>query len=257
MSLDSTLLLLGLCAFLAGFVDAVVGGGGLIQLPALLAFCPGVPPATVVGTNKVASLVGLAGSTAQYVRAVPLDWRATLPAALAAFACSVLGALALSYANPALLRPLIFVLLVGIALYTAFRRDFGSARGAPLAPQLQLAGGLAAGAVLGFYDGFFGPGTGTFLIFAFIRLFAMDFLAASGSAKVVNAATNIAALCWFVPNGHVLWRLALPMAICNLLGAWCGARLAVLKGSRFVRIFFLVVVSALIAKVGWDLWQGR
>lgn len=256
MTVDATLLALGAFAFLAGFVDAVVGGGGLIQLPALLAFCPGLPPATIVGTNKVASLVGLAGSTAQYVRAVPLDWRATLPAALAAFAASIVGALALSYANPALLRPLIFVLLVGIALYTALRRDFGAARGAPLSPNLQLAGGLAAGAVLGFYDGFFGPGTGTFLIFTFIRLFAMDFLAASGSAKVVNASTNIAALCWFIPHGHVLWGLALPMAVCNFAGSWCGAHLAVLKGSRFVRIFFLCVVSALIAKVGYDLMKS-
>ena len=247
-----TLMLLCAAAFLAGFVDSVVGGGGLVQLPALLLLLPGADVVTLLGTNKLASLVGTSAAAAQYARHVRVDWRVILPAALAAFAASFSGARAVSVLHPTLLRPLILFLLVVVALWVFARKDFGATHAPRLNHRQQLAGGLAVGAALGFYDGFFGPGTGSFLLFAFVGLFGWSFLSASASAKAVNAATNLSAVLYFGATGHILYGVGLPMAVCNILGAFCGTRLAVLKGNGFVRLFFLGVVGAIILKLGWD-----
>ncbi len=252
-----TLTLAALCgfAFLAGFVDAVVGGGGLVQIPALFVLMPQLSPALLFGTNKFAAVWGTLSAAVQYARRVPPIWHTVLPASAAALLFSFLGAHTVSVVNPALLRPLILVLLVLVLAYTLWRKDFGALHAPRLSRTQQLWIGLATGALIGFYDGFFGPGTGSFLIFAFIGLFGFSFLAASASAKVVNVVTNFAALAYFVSHGDVLYATALPMAVCNVAGSLVGSRLALQRGSGFVRVLFIVVVGALIARFAYDIFR--
>ena len=250
--LDPGLLALIVAAFVAGTVDAVVGGGGLIQIPALFAVHPGESAATLFGTNKCASIVGTANATRRYARSVVMPWRTILPAALAAFALSYAGAAAVAWLPKDAVRPLILVLLVLAAIYTLKKKEFGEQHRPAHSGRRELLYALLLGGVIGFYDGFFGPGTGSFLIFLFVRFFGFDFLHASASAKVVNVATNLAALLYFVPNGYVLPVLAAVMAAANVAGSQAGTWLALRHGSRFVRRVFLVLVAALIVKFAWD-----
>jgi len=245
------LLLLPL-AFLAGAVDAVVGGGGLIQIPALFAVHPGESPATLFGTNKSASVVGTANAAWRYARQVRMPWRTILPAALAAFALSYLGAAAVAWLPKDAVRPLVLLLLVLAAVYTWQRKDFGQVHRPAHSGHRETAYAILLGGVIGFYDGFFGPGTGSFLIFLFVRFFGFDFLHASAGAKVVNVATNLAALAYFVPNGYLLPLLAALMAAANVAGSLAGTCLALRHGSAFVRRVFLLVVGLLIVKFAWD-----
>lgn len=249
--------LLPLCgfAFLAGFMDSMVGGGGLIQLPALLILLPGAAVPTVLGTNKLVSIAGTSVAARQYARHVRLDWPTLAPAAGAAFVCSGLGARAVSLVHTSLLRPAVLVLLVAVATYVFWQKDFGAIHAPKLSPGVRRWAGTSMGGVLGFYDGFFGPGTGSFLIFAFIGVFGFNFLSASASSKVVNASTNLAAVLLFGLTGHLLYGLALPMAVCNVGGSVIGTRLAVAKGSRFVRVLFLVVLTGIIGRFAWDIFK--
>jgi uncharacterized membrane protein YfcA len=245
---------------LAGLIDGMVGGGGLIQLPALLLLLPEVPVPTVLGTGKVASLAGTSASAFRYLRGlagVAINWRTVGAAAVVAGGFALLGARAVSGLDKNAVRPLVLALLVLMAAYTFWRKDFGSLHAPRLRGSRELWTGVALGAGVGFYDGFFGPGTGSLLLFAFVGLFGYDFLAASASAKVVNVATNIAGLAYFVSTGQVLYHYALPMAACNVLGSTLGARLALRHGTGFVRVLFLVVVSGFILRLGWDAWQAR
>jgi uncharacterized membrane protein YfcA len=241
-----------LFAFLAGFVDSVVGGGGLIQLPALLIFLPQYPIASVFGTNKLVSITGTSIATIQYARKIKIPWKTVLITAGTAFCSSYLGARVVSLINPQLLRPFIIIMLIGIAIYIFIKKDFGSVQEAAEIPNKPFWWGIVIGGVLGFYDGFFGPGAGSFMIFAFIILLGFNFLTASGSSKVVNFSTNLAALLFFLFNGNVLFHIALPMIAFNMSGAFLGSRLALLRGNRFVRILFLVVVCGIISKLVWD-----
>jgi len=243
---------LALAAVLAGLVDAVVGGGGLIQIPALFSALPGAAPATLFGTNKCASIVGTASATGRYLARVRLPWATVLPAALAALAFAYAGAMAVAWLPKAALRPLMVVLLILVAAHTLLHRDFGQVHAPTRGGGRQLPHALAVGAATGFYDGFFGPGTGSFLIFLFVRCFGFDFLHASAAAKVVNVATNLAALAYFLPHAHWLPGAALVMALGNVTGSVVGTRLALRHGSGFVRKVFLAVVSALIGKFAWD-----
>ncbi|MDO8310347.1 MAG: TSUP family transporter [Sideroxyarcus sp.] len=246
------LILLLAAALFAGFVDAVAGGGGLIQVPTLLVALPGESPATVFGTNKLASIFGTGNAALRYARRIALPWGIALPAALAAFVFSFAGAAAVAWLPKEVVRPLVLGLLVLVMVYTAARPDFGVTSGQRLTPGPERRLALLAGAVLGFYDGFFGPGAGSFMIFAFVRIFRLDFLHASSAAKVVNFSTNAAALAYFVPSGHVLWITGLAMAVFNIAGALLGARLALRHGSGFVRGVFIAVASVLIARLGYD-----
>lgn len=243
---------LAVMALVAGFIDAVAGGGGLVQVPALFAALPGEAPATLFGTNKGSSIFGTANAAWRYARRVGLPWDVALPAAAAAFVFSFVGATVVAWLPRDLVRPMVLVLLLAAVVYTLLKPDFGQVAGRRPPTERVRPLALVVGAVLGFYDGFFGPGAGSLLIFAFVGLFGLDFLRASSAAKVVNFSTNAAALTFFIPAGHILWVAALTMAVFNVLGAWVGARLAIRHGSGFVRWVFLTVTTVLIGKFGYD-----
>lgn len=246
------LLLLGLFALFAGFVDAVVGGGGLIQVPALFGVYPQAPHAMLLGTNKAGSIAGTSFAVFRYLRRVRLPWRTMIPAVGAALLFSYLGAQAVAWLPRDAVRPLILALLIAVAAYTFARHDFGQEHRPRLAPSAEPWVALAVGVTAGFYDGFFGPGAGAFLIFVFVRAFGWDILTASAAAKVVNVSTNFAALMYFGRTGNVLWLAALVMAACNVAGSWLGTEVAFSRGTGFVRRVFLLVLFALIVKFGWD-----
>lgn len=253
IEIDWLLAALGLAAFVAGLVDAVVGGGGLIQIPALFSAFPSATPAVLFGTNKLASVVGTSSAAVQYARRVRIPWGVAIPGAFAALVGSWYGAKAVVWLPADILRPLVLGLLVAVAIYTFARKDFGTGESRALEGHRPLLVAVAIGAGIGFYDGFFGPGTGSFLIFLFVRLLGMDFLRASVTAKILNVATNVAAIAYFATSVDLLWKIAAVMALCNLLGAQVGSRLALRHGAAFVRKVFLVVVAALIAKMSFDL----
>jgi uncharacterized protein len=243
---------LGFASLFAGFIDSVVGGGGLIQIPAIFSVLPKELPATLFGTNKIASVFGTTNAAWRYSRHVKMPWGTTLPAAFAAFVFSYLGAMSVAWLPREMLRPMILVMLIGAAAYTFWRKDFGSLHRPQHAGRREFVYALILGGAIGFYDGFFGPGTGSFLIFLFIRFFGFDFLHASAAAKIVNVATNLAAIGYFVPNGYYLPVIAVVMATANVFGSFIGTHLALRHGSGFVRRVFLAVVSALIVKFAWD-----
>ncbi len=248
-------MLLYIVAFFAGLVNSVVGGGGLVQLPALFVFLPGAPAATLFGTNKLASVCGTLFSFRQYARHVRIDWAVAGPASGAALVCAFLGARTVTRLPSENLRPIVLVMLIAVAVYAFARKDFGAVHAPRLAGARRFLSAAAMGGVIGFYDGFLGPGTGNFLMFALIGVFGYDFLAASAASKLINAVTNLSALAYFAWTGHVNYRLALPLAVCNVLGAHVGTRIAIARGSRFVRVLFLVVVTAIILKFAYDTFR--
>lgn len=245
-------ILLGLAAFLAGLVDAVVGGGGLIQVPVLFSAFPTTAPATLLGTSKLAGIFGTAAAAVNYSRKVRLAWSAAAPAAIAAFSFAFVGAYTVTKIPPDFLRTLLPFILILVAAYTFWKKDFGSIHAPAHTGLKEKVIALVIGGCIGFYDGFFGPGTGSFLVFLFVRYFGFDFLGASAVAKVVNVACNLAALLWFGFSGHLLWQLGLMMAVCQVAGSLVGTKLAIRHGSSFVRKLFLVVVCGLILKTGFD-----
>ena len=247
-------LVVSLASLLAGLVDSIVGGGGLILLPALFATFPQAAPATLFGTNKSASIWGTAFATVQYSRRVQLPWPALLPAAAAGLAGSLAGAWAVTQVDPALFRRALPLLLTALLAYPLARKDLGREHAPRYAGRAEALMASAIGLVVGFYDGFFGPGTGSFLVFAWVRLLGYDFLNASASAKLINTATNLSALMLFAWQGHVWWHLALAMALANVAGSLIGTRLALRHGAGFVRQVFILVVLALILKTAWDTW---
>ena len=246
------LLIISLASLLAGMVDSIVGGGGLILVPALFATFPSAPPATLFGTNKSASVWGTSIATVQYSRRVKMRWRALLPAAGAALVGAFIGAWHVTQINPDFLRRLLPVILLVVLLYTLAKKDLGHTHAPHHTPGRETAIACAIGAVIGWYDGFFGPGTGSFFIFLFVRLLGYDFLNASASAKLLNVATNIAALALFASKGHIWWHIGLTMAVANVAGSLIGTRLALKHGTGFVRGVFIVVVGLLILKTGYD-----
>lgn len=238
----------------AGVVDAIVGGGGLIMVPALFGLFPNAVPATLLGTNKAAAVWGTAWSAWQYARRVRLPNRRLAGAMAAALAGSGLGAWLASSVPAAQFRIALPVVLAAVWLYTLWRKDMGHTHAPHWSPRAEALWAAALGGGVGFYDGVFGPGTGSFFVFALVRGLGWDFLHASAAGKRLNVATNVAALAWFIPNGHVVWALALPMAVANVAGSFLGTRLALRHGTGFVRVTFLVVVGALILKTAWDAW---
>ncbi|WP_280153375.1 TSUP family transporter [Piscinibacter sp. XHJ-5] len=241
-----------LASLFAGFIDAIVGGGGLILIPALFSVFPTAPPPALLGTNKGAAIWGTAWSSVQFSRRVQLPWGALAPAAVAALAGGLAGAWAVTQVSPHGLRRALPFILLAVLLYTLARKDLGRTHAPQHVGVRQAALASGIGVVLGFYDGFFGPGTGSFFVFLFVRLLGFDFLHASASAKLLNSATNFASLVLFALKGHVWWHIALVMALANVLGSLLGTRLALKHGAGFVRGVFIVVVGALIVKTGYD-----
>lgn len=245
-------LILGMAALLAGAIDAVVGGGGLIQTPALFSVLPNVMPATLLGTSKLAGVWGTAAAAVNFSRRVRLQWSAAAPAAMTAFVFAFFGAYTVTRIPADFIRKLLPFILIAVVLHTLKRKDFGSVHAPRHGGITEKMIAIGVGGCIGFYDGFFGPGTGSFLVFLFVRFFGFDFLSASAVAKVVNVACNLSALFWFGYSGHLLWQVGLLMALCNVTGSLIGSRLAIRHGSGFVRKVFLIVVSLLILKTGYD-----
>jgi len=242
-------------ALVAGCVDAMVGGGGLIQLPALLLMLPRTP-VIALGTNKVASVVGTATAAGRYLRRTPVDWRAAAPMAAVALLGSLLGAHVAGDMPALLLDTVVLVAMVGIAIYLWRNKSMGVVEKMRFHGAVRIAAMSAGGLVIGFWDGMAGPGTGSLLIFYLVSVVGFEFLRASAVAKVVNCATNIGALIVFAPNGQVAWGLAGVMALCNLSGALVGTALATTRGSVFIRKVFFGVVSLLIISVAGKLALG-
>lgn len=242
-------------AFFAGVVDAVVGGGGLIQIPVLLSTFPQTAIPTLFGTNKVSSIAGTSAALWHYARSVQIPWRLVLPATAAALGGAWIGAALVAWMPREAMRPLVVIMMLTVAIYTFRRKDFGQSETHESKPSDPWWGALF-GLLIGIYDGFFGPGTGSFLIFGFVRVFGMDFVRASASAKVINVATNISAIGFFASHGPILWTVGLVMAACNLVGAQVGTHLALKHGAGFIRKAFLVVVAILIVKQLADLLAG-
>ncbi len=242
----TTIAILALAAFAAGFVDAVAGGGGLLTLPALLA--AGLPPHAALATNKGQAVFGAVSSAVGFWRRDGVD-RSRAPISFAfGLVGSFLGAAAVLAVPPGPLKPIVLVLLLLAAVVVSWPRR-SRATTAPATRWLAAPIGVA----LGFYDGFFGPGTGSLLIVAFVVVFGDPLVRASGNAKITNLASNVAAVSLFAWRGEVMWRVALPMAAANALGATLGARTALRGGDRLVRVVVLAVVAALVVKVAWDL----
>ncbi|RYF73808.1 MAG: sulfite exporter TauE/SafE family protein [Comamonadaceae bacterium] len=239
-------------SLLAGFIDSIVGGGGLILTPVLFSLFPNAPAATLLGTNKSAGVWGTAVAAAQFSRRVSLRWRALLPAAGVAFVGSFIGAWAVTLISADFLRQLLPFILLALLLYTIAKKELGRHHAPRFDGRAELAVACGIGLLIGIYDGFFGPGTGSFFIFLFVRWLGYDFLNASASAKVLNVMTNLGALVLFGMKGHVWWHYAVVMAIANIIGSLIGARVALKHGAGFVRVVFIVVVSALICKTGYD-----
>ena len=246
------LLIVSLASLLAGFVDAIVGGGGLILVPALFAVFPTTPAATLFGVNKGASIWGTAVATVQYARRVEMRWAALLPAAAVGFFSSLAGAWLVTVVSSGFLRKALPLVLLAVLVYTLIKKNLGQHHTPRYSGRTETAAACCIGLVLGFYDGFFGPGAGSFLVFLFVRWLGYDFLSASASAKLLNTASNLAALALFAYKGHVWWHFALAMAAANVVGSLLGTRLALKHGTGFVRLVFIGVVSALILKTGYD-----
>lgn len=243
-------------AFAAGLVDAAVGGGGLVQLPGLFTVLPQHTPAALLGTNKFASVFGTAMAGWRYARNIHIPWTPVLLASATAFVFSFAGATAVSLLPREAVRPLILVLLIAMLGYTLINKDFGRIHKPRHVGRRELALALGMGGLIGFYDGLFGPGTGSFLIFLFIRFFGLDFLRAGAASKIVNLSTNLAALAFFVPSGLVLLGFAVPMAAAQICGALLGTRLALRGGTPLIRLLFLLLVIVLISRMAWDTFAG-
>jgi uncharacterized membrane protein YfcA len=246
----TTLALLAFAGLAAGFVDAVVGGGGLIQLPALVLGLPNASPVQVLATNKLGSICGTSVSSVTYYRRVRPHAGTFVPLMTFAFVGSLGGAFLASHIPKESFQPIVLVVLLGVGSYVLFKPELGESTALRFSGHQHTAAAMVAGLVVGAYDGALGPGTGSFFVFALVGLLGYAFLEASAKARMANWATNLAALCVFVPQGAVMWRVGLLIGAFNLVGGYVGARLAVSRGTQFVRVLFIVVVGAFVVRIG-------
>jgi len=248
------IVLLCLAAFFAGFVDAIVGGGGLIQTPVALILLPNYAVASIIGSLKIPAFSGTSFAAYQYLKKVQMNWKLLSIMAVTAFSAAFLGSNLLTLVHNDFMKPLLLVVLSLIAIYTFAKKNFGAHQAKEHTPGTQLLLAIAMSVCLGFYDGFIGPGTGSFLVLGFVTVLGFDFLHASANAKMVNLATNFGSICLFVLKGKIIWAIAIPMAVCNALGGWVGAKLAIKKGNEFIRVFFLIVVLGTLIRFGYDVF---
>ncbi|HPF00069.1 MAG TPA: TSUP family transporter [Bacteroidales bacterium] len=252
--MEIQLVIICVVSFFAGFIDSIAGGGGLIQTPAILFLFPQYPVATLLGTTKIPSFSGTALATYQFSKKATINPKLFLFLVPAAFAGSALGAWCITIIEDDFIKPVILALLVVVAVYTFLKKDFGSVKTKDVELKRQIVAGTLFGFIIGFYDGMIGPGTGSFFILCFIFFMGFDFIAASANAKMLNLATNLSAIALFAATNNIIYRLAIPMAICNMGGAYLGSKLALLKGNRFIRIFFLIVVTATIVRFAFEVF---
>ena len=250
-------LFLCLVAFAAGFIDAIVGGGGLIQTPMGLILLPAFPVATVIGTLKIPAFCGTGIAARQYSKQVNLQWKLLAVMATVAAVAAYAGSSLLLYVSNGFMKPLLLGVLSLLLVYTYLNKSFGLHSEKNHSEKEKMWYGFLMSLVIGFYDGFIGPGTGSFLVLSFVVLLGFDFLHASAHAKLVNMATNLGSIFLFFIHGKILWAVALPMAISNAAGGWVGARLAINRGNKFIRIFFLVVVIGTLIRFSYDVfWRN-
>ena len=245
-------LFLAIASGFAGFVDAMAGGGGLIQLPALIVGLPNKELPLILGTNKVPSIFGTAAAARNYFKNIKPDIPLTLSMMGPAFIGSMGGASLAAAVPKDFFKPFIVCLLIAVAIYTWIKPELGMNENLKYTHKKRLAIVALIGLLIGFYDGIFGPGTGTFLVFFLVSGIGYAFLKASGTAKLVNISTNAGAILSFQLTGHIWWQLGLLLAFANVTGAIIGSRLAIKGGSPLVRKVFLVVTFLLIARVAWD-----
>ncbi|MPM46134.1 putative membrane transporter protein YfcA [bioreactor metagenome] len=252
--MEIQLVIICIVSFFAGFIDSIAGGGGLIQTPAILFLFPQYPVATLLGTTKIPSFSGTALATYQFSKKASLNPKLFLFLIPAAFSGSALGAWSITIIEDDFIKPVILVILIIVAVYFFLKKDLGSVKSREVELRKQIAAGCIFGFIIGLYDGMIGPGTGSFFILSFILFMGFDFIAASAHAKMLNLATNLSAIALFAATGNIVYRLAIPMAICNMGGAFLGSKLALLRGNRFIRIFFLLVVTATIVRFAFELF---
>ena len=248
------LLLLCVASFFAGFVDAIVGGGGLIQTPVALILMPNLAVSTIIGSLKIPAFSGTSFAAFQYIKQVKLDWKLLASMAIVAFVAAFFGSMLLTQVSNDFMKPVLFFVLIGLAVYTFFKRDFGQKQHRHISKKRGVVYAMILSVLIGFYDGFIGPGTGSFLVLGFVALLGFDFLNASANAKMVNLATNFGSICLFFIKGKIIWAIAIPMAFSNALGGFLGAKLAINKGNQFIRIFFLIVVIGTLIRFGYDVF---
>ena len=253
MSPEIVLLLLCVVAFVAGFTDAVVGGGGLLQLPAMFIAYSGWLPVNVIATNRFSSACGTLMAAVQYLRKVEVNRKVVLVTAVAAMLAALLGAQIMKHTSPETFKPVILIVLIVVAIYTYSKKDFGLANTAKVV-KAGVGIPVLIGLIIGFYNGFIGPGTGSFLIFALIGFMHYDFLKASASAKIINFATDFSTLVYFACSGDIHYKIAIPMAVFNIAGGYVGSHLAMLRGSTFVRRFFIAIVCVVIVRFAYDVF---
>lgn len=250
----TTLVLLCLAAFFAGFVDAIVGGGGLIQTPIALILLPNLAVANIIGSLKIPAFSGTSFAAFQYLKKVQINWKLLFIMSIIAGVAAFLGSNLLTLVSNDFMKPLLLFVLTLLAIYTFIKKDFGQDQEKSLSKNKQLFYAVLMSVFIGFYDGFIGPGTGSFLVLAFVAVLGFDFLHASANAKIVNLATNFGSICLFILKGKIIWAIALPMAVCNAFGGWLGAKLAIKKGNKFIRIFFLIVVIGTLLRFSYDVF---
>lgn len=254
MEFATEMVLLCIVAFMAGFVDAIVGGGGLLQTPAGLVMLPQYPVATVIGTLKVPAFFGTSFAAVQYSQKVSINYRLLAIMALIAGCAAFAGSALLDTVSNRFMKPFLLIVLILVAIYTYSNKKFGVHYEKNHSASQQWMFSILLSIMIGFYDGFVGPGAGSFLVLAFIGLMGFDFLKASANAKFVNMATNLGSIIFFSIKGKIIFSIALPMAIFNALGGILGARLAILKGNTFIRTFFLVIVCGTILRFAYDVF---
>lgn len=248
------IVLLCIAAFFAGFIDAIVGGGGLIQTPIGLILLPNLPVSNVIGSLKIPAFSGTSFAAYQYIKKVSINWKILSIMMLLACPAAFLGSTLLTYVSNDFMKPLLLVVLSLLAIYTYAKKNFGEHQQKNILPRTQIFNAVGISFIVGLYDGFIGPGTGSFLVVAFIILMGFDFLHASANAKMVNLATNFGSICLFLLKGKIIWAIALPMSICNATGGWIGSKLAINKGNGFIRIFFLLIVIVSLMRFGYDVF---
>lgn len=250
--MTTTLIILCLIAFAAGFVDAIAGGGGLIQTPLSIVMLPNLPVSTVIGTLKIPAFSGTGIAAIQYAKKVQLNYKQLGVMALVAFCAAIAGSNLLAMLSNGFLKPFLLFVLIAVAIYTYSNKKFGIHTHKAHSVNEQWMYAIGISLVIGFYDGFIGPGAGSFLVIAFISLLGFDFLKASANAKFVNLATNFGSICFFLLKGKIIFHIALPMAACNAVGGALGARLAIFKGNKFIRLFFLFIICLTIIRFAYD-----